>query len=666
MLAVTLAGTATVHAQPPLQVLGGDGARTLVLHLCGVSSNQSATDAEALTSETCRAHLAPGAEESSIRTPEPVLVGALRLEVTNTSSQPRRIHIRYFREDGASALLPGKYSYVYMAGAARQDRRWVVLRPHTTVPLSLYFALSRTLPSTALDGTLNVVLSEARQVISIPMSVTVPAPPGVALEPKELTLSNNRSSGTPTATLSLVGPGAAAFARAVGVRHSLVLYDSTGDTATFKLGSFTESANGVVSGDLTAVNNPAPGAYKGELHLFPLSPAAPALTLSVNSHRSIWWAIALVFIGVLVGVVALRFLSLDKRRNTLSKALDDALQRYNDAYCALPQDVRRTMWSLHDLAEADGGPRPQASGLLPGVAALYERIAEANNDHDLDEDTDSVLDVVAQVQRWLRLAPLAWQLDELARRSPRPDRWHGKDAWRELQLLKASLSREPASSHAADDTVARILWLIPWYKGLVELYDATEGDPDLRKATVFALDHKLSEEATFTRTALQRDELSVELEKMFEKAKRRPLIRDYVHLELTDELSVSWRTTPSLFTGWATIGGTGLRLLRVQSEGRRHTRAVKLSRPMRTTAADRASRFAVNLVASLPSLGASSIVYAVFVYNSTWGSATDVVTALIAGFAGKVTIDDRTLAIFQSVRLRASSAASPTQASAKS
>jgi len=656
MIAVTLAGTATVHAQPPLHVLGGESARTLVLHLCGVSSNQSATDADALTSETCRTHQAPGAEESSVLTPEPVLVGALRLEVANTSSQPRRIHIRYFREDGASALLPGKYSYVYMAGAARQGRRWVALRPHTTTPLSLYFALSRTLPSAALDGTLNVVLREARQVISIPIGVAVPSPPGVALEPKELTLSNNRSSGTPTATLSLVGPGVAAFARAVGVRHSLVLYDSTGDTATFELGSFTESANGVVSGDLTAVNNPAPGAYKGELHLFPLSPAAPALTLSVNSHRSIWWAIALVFLGVLLGVVALRYLSLDKRRNTLSKALDDALQRYNDAYCALPQDVRRTMWSLHDLAEADGYARPQASGLLPGVAALYERIAEANNDHDLDEDTDSVLDVVARVQRWLRLAPLAWQLDELAKRSPRADRWHGKDAWRELQLLKESLSREPASSDAADDAVARILWLIPWYNGLVQLYEATEGNAKLRKETVFALDHKLGEKATFTRTPLQRDELSVELAKMFEKAKRQPPIRDYVRLELTDELSVSWRTTPSLFTGWATIGSTGLRLLRVQSEGRGHTRAAKLSRSTQTTAADRASRFAVNLLASLPSLVASSIVYAVFVYNNTWGSATDVLTALIAGFAGKVTIDDRTLAIFQSVRLHATSA----------
>jgi hypothetical protein len=689
MACATLVMTNGAVAQP-LSVIGGEGARTLVLHLCGVNPKRSRTTAEALASGTCRSVETSDGDGRFTISPGPVLVGSLTLAVANASTRPERIAVLYIRNDGATARLPGTYSYVYLAGASSRGGRSLTIAPHATAVLPLHFALTPGKPSSALEGTLDVVLNGSRQVIAVPLKATVPAPPGLRLEPGELTLSTDRGDDHPTTILTLVGPGAAAFASSVDTRASFVLHDTNDHEVTLTLGDFGEEGSGVASAKLSIASNPEPGAYKGEVTLFSLSPAAPRLTLKVNSHRSVVFAIALVLLGVLIGGLAPRLYALNQRRDTLFHALGDARRRFQAAAQKLPPDARRAIWSLDDLAETDSLPRAQiygcAPGRLPGVEALYAKIAKARNDRDLDEDTGAVLEVIARIQRWLRLAPTVWKLtDVVAEESPRDEAgWRKSATWRDTRLLQECLLREPPNAAATDDLVARVLWQILWYRGFAHLYAQAEARPAWH-SVLGTLEKQLSKKSVLERTAAERDELSFALERLGEELDAQlprdgyfQLPADCLELSDSPELTVQWRTTPNLFTGWATVDGTSWRNLRTQAVERgrvRTPRPLSAAEPPSPPQSgpspspdERLRRFASTIGSGvlqliLP-LVAASVFYAVTTYNETWGSLTDIFTALTAGFIGKVLIDYGTLSVFQSRRLSATGKAPTTPAGA--
>jgi hypothetical protein len=668
VLCATLVATDGATAQP-LSVVGGEGARTLVLHLCSIKLDRSKTTAQALASGSCRSKTTSEGGRIPVTTTTPTLVGALTLDVANGSSKPERIAIRYIRADGASAHLPGTYSYVRLVSASQPNGRWLTIAPHATTALALHFTLTPGKPSSALEGALDVVLSGFRQVMAVPLKVSLLAPPGLRLEPGELTLSNDRGKHRPTTTLTLVGPGAGAFAGAADTRASFALYDANNDEVKLKLGAFSEVQPGIASATLSIANNPYPGAYKGEIALFSLSPSAPRLALKVNSHRSVWLVILLVLLGVAIGGLAPRLFALNQRRNTLFRELGAARRRFDAAENTLPAGVNSEIWSLGDLAEADSLPGEQthggASQGLAGVDALYAKIAEARNDRDLDGDTGAVLEVVARLQRWLRLAPTVWLLSDLVKeRSPADQTaWRKTATWRDTRLLQESLLREPATVAAADDLVARVLWQIGWYRDFAELYSQANSQPKWG-TLVGSLEKQMGKKSVLERTAAERDELSFAFERVGEELDVQLAREDYSRLSAqymrlsgTPELTVRWRTTPNLFTGWATIDGTSWRALRTQAA--RSGRARQLRRvnatdpsPTRSSGAERLSRFGSaflsGIVPAIPPLLAASIFYAVTIYSETWGSLTDIFTAITAGFVGKVAIDYGTLSIFQS------------------
>lgn len=119
---------ATAADTPPLSVVGGEGARTLVLRVCTANAKRSRTTAEALANESCRSVEKNDGSGKVTVEPAPVLVGSLTLDVTNTSSKPKKVTVYYRRSDGATAELPGPiptYTWPWPAhrGAARSRSR---------------------------------------------------------------------------------------------------------------------------------------------------------------------------------------------------------------------------------------------------------------------------------------------------------------------------------------------------------------------------------------------------------------------------------------------------------------------------------------------------------------------------------------------------------------
>jgi hypothetical protein len=498
-------------------------------------------------------------------------------------------------------------------------------------------------------------------------AATLKAAAGLKLEPAELTLSNDhlwRRSGA-SATVTLVGPHAAQFA-ALGAREKFVLHNADDNEVKLELRAFKPASRGVAEATLVLTSNPPAGRYTGEVTLFPFSPTAQRLKLTVNSHLPLWLAIVLVAIGVAFGVMGKALYALKTRRDVLLAAVEEVETRVGEVRTGLGEqvsDVADVTWYLDDLAIAGTLGSSQAAaaplGVLSGVDALRNRIAEARNDKDLEEDTTAVLEVVARVQRWLRLAPAAWRL-QLVREEGCEPRWRASRTWRDTRLLQEHLMYEPAVNEA-DDLAARVLWQIRWHHDLFALHTwmqsmvaaGAEGDVKLaaHRKLVEGLDSKQPEKSNvLTRTSAERDELELALEQLGEQLEA-PSSGDLPVLRVPSSLSVNWLATPNLFTGWATVDGTSWLSVRRRAVGppQRPTRRER-STPRRSRK-DRRKDLLATVGWSLAPLLAASVVYAITVYNEAWGSMTDILTALAAGFVGKVVVDLATLPIFQSRRL---------------
>jgi len=523
------------------------------------------------------------------------------------------------------------------------------------------------------------------------------------LEPSELTLSTDHSNPGAHATVTLVGSGAREFVATTKARGVFVLYDADNHEAKFQVKDVKPGATaGIAKATISLTNNPTVGRYKGEIALFPLAQGAPALKLTVNSHLPLWLVILLVFFGVVLGALAPRLYALNARRNVLLEALTAAMLRLNEVGAGLSSAQAKALakitWNLNDLASEDQTtlitepPRSDPAlklssegtlptGSLPGVERLRERIREARNDRDLDEDTSSVLDVAARIERWLRLAPLAWCLNMVAEEPKAPgESWRQTNTWRDTCMLMRRLRYEPRTVAEADDLVARVLWQIDWHHAVAALLASTTRTSNLGKG-LLALDGKLTKNV-LERTPGERDELACELGRLRLEADRGPIIP--ARRPVLKGVEVAWDATPSLFTGWATLDGASWRRLRARAAQRKRTptprevpkaagKASKAVGEASNEADSRASRDASARKQTLRAPGqaltfvallilpvaAASAVYAHTLYSDLWGSWADILTALSAGFIGKVAIDWGTLYIFQSNRLRPPGKAEP-------
>ncbi|HUA74042.1 MAG TPA: hypothetical protein VL988_04720 [Solirubrobacteraceae bacterium] len=525
----------------------------------------------------------------------------------------------------------------------------VAVPPHATVVLPVRFLALMPLrggkvaaPATVsgLGGVLFVERTDAEaQPLTVPVVPSVPAPEGVALERSSIGLAPATTKAT--TTIAIVGPGVATYVGSVSAhRRRFALHNDAGGVADFTLGAFTLDRDDPqrATAQLKLTNHAQPGQYHGNASIAELIPAAPQLDITVRDRLPLWLAFVVVALGVLVGTVAQRLYTMRSQRRELSKALDRSFETLK----AIPMLMRGV--SAGNVAAWD------ISELKETAKELQDEIAGARDDADIRESTDRLLDVIARLQRWLRIEPASRRLLAISRR-PVTQSWQSSSTSRDTGLLLLALKREPKDAAAADDIVWRTLRQANWHSGLADAWKRSLANA-ASHAEVEALDQSLAQGDVFARTPADQDKLDLELQRVRSKVGLPPILKP-TPTSITPK--VDWNADPARFKGWAVYDGT--EFARIRGKVKRPVWDLPKRRPSRPTLS------LGDLVWTLLPILLSCLVYTLTVYGRTWGSVKDILTALVAGVAGKVVVDYAALPLFRSRRLRPSAGGGPVKTS---
>ena len=559
-------------------------------------------------------------------------------------------------------------------------------------------------PASAADGSLVLVVDGKTKLVRI--NGAIRKFDALAVQPSKVELD----SVDDVAAVTLSGADLVEFLRSGGFGTPTTrLGDGNGHTIKAHLnlpvpGPVAESNNPNRVRALIELEEgePGPGKYSGTLALSNLATDAPEITIELSSGRGLFCMLILVVIGALLGGLFTRLVAFAGRRRMLLKALDQSAKAFktvcdSDAAASWwpgdllggsvtclegkeptplgevtkPKGWRRVWnWLLLRLGTAWAALTNRHSTnaqefRLHGLQGLIISIERARSSKDLDEDTDRALNMVARIQRWLRIEPAARRLAVVAEKSS-PDRslrddkgravdWSGSNTWRDTQLLLEIAKREPADVKAADDLVWRLIRQAEWHHVLAEAWSkAAEDSNALLAAGVLALDAELGKAAAVgKRTPEEQDLLDIKLELLEAKAGEIDAIPDLEKLPKEENgiTLIDWKASPNLFTGWATLDG--------QSYGQLAHRAARGARKleMKDVLREVRARFGLaDLFWTLFAVVLAGLAYGLTAYSDTWGSGKDMLDAFIAGALGTVVIDWAALPIFESIRLRASQA----------
>lgn len=644
----------------------------------------------------------PGSLKRRLRQVLPLLaqlaVGRFRFAAAVAKS-PRAVALI-----AAALRAGGKLTPAQLRALALLSKGLLTVKPGKALSLTLGFAPPLSEAASSIDGRL-LISAEGEKPLAVPVSGEARSFEEVTVTPSMLVFDSTEDE----AKLTMEGAELVEYLRSYGGEElPVTLHDDGGETATATLAlpsppaEDEDRASGAdreedrvnrAKATVTLSGDPAAGKYTGKLTLPGLPAEAGAVSLELNESRSFICAalifllmMLVVFAGIYITGISTRIVTMATRRTRLTDVLAQTHKPFvHVVRRSEKQDDKKpkiASWRLDDLLGEDPAedrePAPPA-GKLQGLPALEQSISTARSSADLDEDAARVLDMVARMQRWLRVEPLARRLALLeAKVGPAgelpEERKNGKDgkdepidalAWndsntlRDTRALLAMARREPAEAKAADDLVARLLFQVEWHSRMSAAWDAAwNAKEDARRPKeVRALEEALgSESKVAKRDTGEQDGLTARLAGLLAK-------HDDIEVEEIGEIDgeeideqgstlgitpVKWDASAHLFTGWATLDG--------QSYGQLARRTATSSRErylpdrnaikgeLRFHDADWAWTFAI--------LAFASAAYGVTVYNDTWGSCQDLATAFLAGSLGKVTIDWAALPIFQSVRLR--------------
>lgn len=362
-----------------------------------------------------------------------------------------------------------------------------------------------------------------------------------------------------------------------------------------------------------------------------------------------------------LGALSQPLFTLARRRGIMRSALHESINAYK-AVTGNP-----VAWDISDLI----GATQRSRGRLQGADAVLSSINEARSTTDLNEDNDRVLDLVARIQRWLRAEPAARRLQMVQAQDPptgaRPDRanlpWGASNTSLDTYMLLEAAKNEPPDAAWADDLVARLLRQAVWHHSL--RYAWTHGDDSLSASDLKDLDGQsqtASVPGVMSRTAAEQELLSAELDK-----RMRSISLDAGPMPLPPNpapplVEPTWTSSPDLFIGWATLDGPSFGQL--VSQSRATGRALRSpSKPKDQPTFERSAwSWASGFIVVLVIIAAASLAYLPTAYSDTWGNTTDILTAITAGLAGHIVINWTALPLFQSRRLRLSTAAAASAA----
>jgi hypothetical protein len=533
----------------------------------------------------------------------------------------------------------------------------LVLQKEEVRPLSIRFALPAGQSPGAVAG--NLVLSVNEEAQTIALTGAMRQLKEVSVEPASLKMDSDRDR----ASVTLTGADLVEFLRSAPVGPSGTVRDDSGHAATVEV-QMPTAAEVAASDDPNRAQatveltggDPSPGKYTGSVRLSSLSVEGPAVAVELHAHRSFLWLVALAFLGVLIGGLLTRLVTLAMRRSLLLKILGQSMATYRHVLASGPT----RSWHLEDLL--DEPPTAAQDDRLQGVPALTTSIETARSGKDLDEDTSRVLDTIARIQRWLRLEPAARRLALVAESASPPDlspadgtpqRWEDSKTSRDTRILLEAANREPVDVAAADVLVERLLSQARWHHRVAEAWSAVAaaGSADLAKAFL-AIDALLGDDASVeTRKPEDQDVLDSKLLAFAKKSLAIELTEPPAPADPSGTAGVTparWSASPNLFTGWATLDS--------QSYGQLSRRAVTSARALAwpDLTMEAKSLRLPDFTWSMVSLILACLVYALASYGDTWGTDKDLANAFLAGVLGTVAVKWAALPIFQSIRVRSS------------
>ena len=682
LLAMAASASAEDGGDGGLEVVGGAEARNVELQTCPTQS------AGAEPAHTC-----------TKTEGRPYRGGELTVLVRNGGSQTAELEVQYLRDRGGPPIsLPGSSEE---EAFLLEDKRPTTtadlsLEAEARLPLSIGFALPVDESASALDGVV-VVSATGEKPLALPVKGEARSFEEVTVAPSTLPIDASDGDGV----ITLGGPELVEYLRSYGGEETAAtLYRDDGETAkaTLTLPTAGEAGEGSaatsrVEAAVTLSGSPEAGKYTGKLALPGLPADSGTITIELQQHRSCVSSVlifigmlALVLLGILLTGFATRIVTMASRRKLLTNVLSQTYDAF--AYVVKRQDehgnrLKIASWTLDDLLGEDPAteeePKPQGER-LQGLPALRESIETARSSADLDEDAERVLDMVARMQRWLRVEPLARQLALVAGFDPGGGlpkdseetedgktkeldalMWHDSRTLRDTRALLEMARREPADAEKADDLVARLMFQIEWHRKMAAAWKAArEAEQHLKRSReIRALEKALGDESKVgTRDIGEQDGLSAQLQGVVEQHENDVHPRDIGDIE-GEEIDakggalgitpVVWQASPNLFTGWATLDGP--------SYGQLARRAATSSRARYMPGWDAIGREAGSFDRAdagwtLAILLFAAVTYGTTTYSENWGSAKDLATAFLAGSLGKATIDWAALPIFQSVRLR--------------
>ena len=427
--------TATAAAaDPSLEAVGGEDGRTVPLQVCP----KNATGAE--PAHTCT--------KTSGR---PYRGGKLTVLIRNTTDKKKTVEVEYLPKGATEPqTLPGDCDRIFLVGCdmespsspESQSGGPLSVASGASLSISVGLALPLSESASAIDGTL-VVSTEGEKPLAIPVSGEERSYTGVTVSPSTLPVDSSDGS----VPLTLGGPELVEYLRSRGGEESsAILYGDDGETAEANLTLPTageveaiptetgtagtpEGADGATA-TVTVSGDPGVGKYTGKLALPGLPADTGTATIELHQHRSCVCAVLtfllmlfIVFLGILVTGVGTRIVTMASRRKLLTEVLTQTYNVFVEVVKKTEKDAEGNekrneiaSWHLDDLLAEDPAdeeneekPTPD-TGRLQGLPALKYSIETARSSTDLDEDAKRVLDMIARMQRWLRVEPLARRL----------------------------------------------------------------------------------------------------------------------------------------------------------------------------------------------------------------------------------------------------------------
>jgi hypothetical protein len=420
--------------------------------------------------------------------------------------------------------------------------------------------------------------------------------------------------------------------------------------------------------------HPAPGRYSGTL---PLNAAAadPNVSVVVNARAAVWWPLLAVLLGTLCGLVAVA-VPLRTRRKTLRLWAMGVILQYRE-WRAEHRDPAG--YNLDDVIPREGNPWDEREPLpMPrqsGVRGLFSSIYWARNRVDLDEDADWATELSERVARWRRVEEQAQALLSAIDKVP-PNRPEGRrfaqtrTAEDSLALLYEARDTEPTADDTADDLRHRLKRQAEWHSGVadawrayVEVYDRL--DEDLKRPLADDLDALACPDTSVaSRTPEEHRRLLVRLEALRHRLHERGAPRSDA-VETGPALMVPARSgllggalvlpdtpqVPSAGTSMAVPAAA--QVAQALAPGRPVAQPLDDSKGWRRAIRNglRSAR-RVGLGLTLGIAAAAAVVYVSTIYDDTWGSLVQFLTAFGAGFGSRVVVDWAVLPAFASLRLR--------------